>query len=782
MHPRVRRILGPLVLLLLAGLSPLLAQGPAPAQSPDVERLAHLVKLWGAIHYLHPYLAYKEIDWDAALVKAVPAVRSAKTSQEYAAAVQGMLDALGDPVTRVDSKKEAAGPEAPKAEGKPAPLLRWLDDRTLVVDLRSRVGYSGWMSMIPEVREVVKAVARAETLILDLRLPQPAGSEEEEGFEFSLGPVQPLLARRAVRAPAQRYRLFSGYPPQDGSSSGGYWSGFVNLSAQTFGPAAMGGPGRVAFLMTPHTPLPPIALALQAGGDGVLVSEGDLGEEAVISRQDIDLGEGLEARVRVSEILPVAGWPGVHADARIAPGASDEEAVKASLAALGSKRPALAAAFAPLPDAVARPDNAYREMLDPSLEHRILAVARAWSVIHYFYPYRHLIGDWDAVLPASIARMEEVHDARGYATAVAEMMAHVADGHTNVYGHPESLRIYGEAGVPVLPLWVEGKWVVVALGESAQTSGLQVGDVITGVDGAPPEERVERLRPVLAAANEGGFRQKVRNYLLAGPEGSTLSLTVAGRDGAIREVKLPREKGASRRVSPAPTGETVRVLPGNLGYVDLTRLTVAEIDPMLDKLKETGGIIFDMRGYPKGVFATLGARMNSRGARFAAQFRRSEVSAFSPEEGDSGYYFSQPIPQTDKWKYSGRTVMLIDEQAISQSEHTGLFLEAASGTKFVGSPTAGSNGDVTSFLLPGGITVSFTGHDVRHADGRQLQRIGLVPDVPVAPTIQGIREGKDEVLDRAVRYLNEELSAPAAAESPAAPGGGSGSEGGNASR
>jgi hypothetical protein len=50
---------------------------------------------------------------------------------------------------------------------------------------------------------------------------------------------------------------------------------------------------------------------------------------------------------------------------------------------------------------------------------------------------------------------------------------------------------------------------------------------------------------------------------------------------------------------------------------------------------------------------------------------------------------------------------------------------------------------------------------VRHADGRQLQRIGLVPDVPAAPTIQGIREGKDEVLDRAVRYLNQELGAAA---------------------
>jgi hypothetical protein len=68
--------------------------------------------------------------------------------------------------------------------------------------------------------------------------------------------------------------------------------------------------------------------------------------------------------------------------------------------------------------------------------------------------------------------------------------------------------------------------------------------------------------------------------------------------------------------------------------------------------------------------------------------------------------------------------------------------------------TAGANGDVTNFPLPGGFTVGFTGHDVRHADDRQLQRIGLVPDIRVEPTVKGIREGKDEVLARAVAYVN----------------------------
>ena len=53
---------------------------------------------------------------------------------------------------------------------------------------------------------------------------------------------------------------------------------------------------------------------------------------------------------------------------------------------------------------------------------------------------------------------------------------------------------------------------------------------------------------------------------------------------------------------------------------------------------------------------------------------------------------------------------------------------------FVGSQTAGANGDVTNVALPGGITVYFSGHDVRHADGA---RVGV--EVLFAPGLDGLR-------------------------------------------
>jgi hypothetical protein len=112
-----------------------------------------------------------------------------------------------------------------------------------------------------------------------------------------------------------------------------------------------------------------------------------------------------------------------------------------------------------------------------------------------------------------------------------------------------------------------------------------------------------------------------------------------------------------------------------------------------------------------------------------------------------------------RWSHlSARTSRSRRERAISQPEHTGLFFEAANETTFIGSPTRGANGHVTTLTARGGIVISFSGHDARHADGRQLQWVGLVPHIEVTPTIRGIHDGRDELRERAKKHLTD--SAP----------------------
>lgn len=80
---------------------------------------------------------------------------------------------------------------------------------------------------------------------------------------------------------------------------------------------------------------------------------------------------------------------------------------------------------------------------------------------------------------------------------------------------------------------------------------------------------------------------------------------------------------------------------------------------------------------------------------------------------------------------------------------------AAPGAKVVGSTTAGADGNVSFFYLPGGIYTCISGIGIYYPDKRETQRVGIVPDVTIRPTIKGFTEGRDEVLEKAIEIINK---------------------------
>jgi C-terminal processing protease CtpA/Prc len=55
--------------------------------------------------------------------------------------------------------------------------------------------------------------------------------------------------------------------------------------------------------------------------------------------------------------------------------------------------------------------------------------------------------------------------------------------------------------------------------------------------------------------------------------------------------------------------------------------------------------------------------------------------------------------------------------------------------------------------LPGGIITQITGVGIYYPDGRETQRVGVAIDEEVKPTIRGIIEGRDELLERAMQII-----------------------------
>ena len=89
-------------------------------------------------------------------------------------------------------------------------------------------------------------------------------------------------------------------------------------------------------------------------------------------------------------------------------------------------------------------------------------------------------------------------------------------------------------------------------------------------------------------------------------------------------------------------------------------------------------------------------------------------------------------------------------------------LQTAPNVTIIGSQTAGADGNVTKFPLIQRYYSAFSGIGVFYPDGTETQRIGIVPDFEVKPTIEGIRAGIDEVLDQGVMTAKEIIARKAA--------------------
>ena len=82
-------------------------------------------------------------------------------------------------------------------------------------------------------------------------------------------------------------------------------------------------------------------------------------------------------------------------------------------------------------------------------------------------------------------------------------------------------------------------------------------------------------------------------------------------------------------------------------------------------------------------------------------------------------------------------------------------LQTAPNVIGVGSQTAGADGNVSLITFPGNYQTYMTGIGVYYPDGKETQRIGIVPDVEVKPTIEGLRLKRDEVLEKAIEIIYE---------------------------
>ena len=438
--------------LLLALLVPRAASAEEPSER--TKHLAALGRLWGQVRFFHPALAYRNIDWDGAVIAAIPRVAAARNRQELLPVARELAAQLRDPLTRVP---EPRTPGAPSAHD---PQPRWrVEKDALVVELTNHADLQQALMTQRDPGALVAAISQHARVVFDLR--ERVRSAQPGMAAALVDWIGPRITPVAVPLPVDRMREHRGYPSPE--SSGGYTSVF-RLEAPPVLPAGKPRPdARWAFVVESHQPLPALALGLEHAGVAAIVVEGSAENLDTSLTRTQALGFGVEVEYRLGELVYPDGGAGPRVTREVTPRHGKDVAMEAALRWLRGKDRAHREAPRPLPPPTrALDDSAAAGGPEfPDAAHRIFAAFRLWNVLQHFFPYkRYADRDWSDALERHLGAFEAARDAREYARAVARMAAELDDGHIGVSG-PGWRALVGSAVAPFAARMIEGKAVVV---------------------------------------------------------------------------------------------------------------------------------------------------------------------------------------------------------------------------------------------------------------------------------------------------------------------------------
>ena len=425
----------------------------------------------------------------------------------------------------------------------------------------------------------------------------------------------------------------------------------------------------------------------------------------------------------------------------------------------------------------------------PDKNLRLLALYRYWNIIQYFFPYKYLTDkNWDEVLREYIPKFINAKTALEYQLTVLQLAGETNDTHARHFlganeidllrgtryapfrtNEIDSLR--GIRYAPFRVRFIENKLTVTDYfkPELKETAGLEIGDFITHINGKEIEYIIDSIKSYYPASNEAARMYYIAPDLVRSNNHSIH--IVYNSSGTIKQKELTlyeRSDLNMNEISNKLSYDSIMIDKDSMfiGYITLETINETEISHIKKSFMNAKGIIIDIRNYPATfVPISLGNYFTSKRKPFArfttanlnnpGEFNFSRNVSFL--DNNAGNRYSSNIfetPRSEKY-FQGKLVVIVNEETISQAEYTAMAFRAGDNTVIIGSQTQGADGNVSFIPLPGGLKAGISGIGVYYPDGRGTQRIGIVPDIEVKPTIKGIIDGKDELLEKAIEIINQ---------------------------
>jgi carboxyl-terminal processing protease len=235
-------------------------------------------------------------------------------------------------------------------------------------------------------------------------------------------------------------------------------------------------------------------------------------------------------------------------------------------------------------------------------------------------------------------------------------------------------------------------------------------------------------------------------------------LDVAFRDGENREIHLeiPFEKprGTPARLGNLPTiyvQHEMKKLEPNIVYFRLGAFFDPEnvmkaFEKAVSENPKANGFILDLRGNPGGIgFMAVGM------AGFFVKQHDFKLGTMTTRLGELNFVMT-PRPET----FDGPLAVLVDGLSASTSEIIAGGLKDVGRARIFGTTTAGAALPSMIEKLPNGDGFQYAIADYVSSGGKRLEGAGVKPDTEVGPSRAALLQGRDAVLQEAIKWIESQ--------------------------
>jgi len=369
------------------------------------------------------------------------------------------------------------------------------------------------------------------------------------------------------------------------------------------------------------------------------------------------------------------------------------------------------------------------------------------------YPCFEMKGiDWKAVGEEFLPRAKEVRNDADFGLLCMELVVRLEDSHAHL--------LAGTAKLPDIsfPRWDpgfacleddQGRPAVYYVDKNspAEKAGVKIGMIVESINGQDSQESIKktmlRRSKYIGYSSERYLRYHAYHFFVRQEKkGATVKLQMLDGEGRIYDFELAAKFGVRYLPRlPVPksgindSGEiSWKMLDDNIGYIYVRRIgnnLISLLDEAVKELRETHGVIIDVRGNSGGGFDSNRAHIN--------------------------FALDQDSQESQRPRYKGPIAVLIDSRCISAGEGWASWFVANHRARLFGQATAGASSRKTTYQLKNGLyKVQFPVKAYKGYLDRPIERLGLKPDIEVSQNVQDLIQGRDTVLQTAKQYLLNE--------------------------